>query len=177
MKKLIFSMCTAVMGLTIISSCGTSLKIPINRGKIDGDFTIQFTEKNAVVKPNQFFTLAELNIEPNKGQISKTTINSTNIKTALKIFKKQKIKNYAITITKPGYAKPYYGKIAFFNTNKINEADAVARYYEIDIANSYFASATRGRMAIIYEYSDLRIGIATTSKIPTWIVLISDEPF
>ncbi|MEI9954967.1 MAG: hypothetical protein WDM90_01310 [Ferruginibacter sp.] len=153
--------------------------MPIAKGKIDGDFTIQFTKTNKTINPTEFFTLDGLGISPNSGQISNKTVRSTDINSALKLFKKQKIKNYPITITKPGYSKPYYGKIAFFNTNKKSEADAVARYYEIDIAKSYFDNATRGRMAIVYEYSKLQVGLykAAASKIPTWIILMSDEPF
>ncbi len=54
----------------------------------------------------------------------------TEINAVAKMFKTNKVKNYPITITKPGYSKPYYGKIAFFKGSSNNEADAVTRYYE-----------------------------------------------
>jgi hypothetical protein len=160
-----------------ISSCGTVLKVPIERGKIDGDFTIQFTDKNITLRPNEFFKLSELGLIANGGEIKRKTVNSTDIKSALKLFKKQRIRNYPITIVNPHYKKPYYGKIAFFNTNKVNEAEAVSRYYEIDIDGSYFDNATRGRMAIVYEYSNVRASLVKDVKVPTWIILLSDEPF
>jgi hypothetical protein len=176
-SQLLFPFSLLLIGSILISSCGSSLKVPIERGKVTGDFTLQFVKKNVVLKQDQFFNLDEFGLLANGGQISKKYISATDINSAIKLFKKGKIKNYDIRITNPDYKKPYYAKIAFFNTNKNNAMDAVARYYEINIEDSYFESATRGRMALVYEYSDNKIGLVKSTKIPTWMIIMSDEPF
>ena len=119
MEKLKF-ICISFILITCFSNCGTNLKIPIDKGKINGNFTITLPGRNVTIKNNEFFRLSDLGLSANSGQVKKKTILATDIKSALKLFKKQKIKNYDIRISKDGFDRPYYGKIAFFNTTKIH---------------------------------------------------------
>ena len=181
MKQLRFvtSVFSTVVVVLSFMSCGMKLKIPIERGKIAGPFSIQFLKSGKAIKTNEFFSLDELGVKANGGKINKKIMLSTDIKSAMKLFRKQKIRNYDIVINNPAYSKPYYGKIAFFNTNKKNELEAVSRYYELDISSSYFSSATRGRVAIVYEYANVHAGLIKVGeglRVPTWIILLSDEP-
>lgn len=130
---------------------------------------------------NKYFTLSELGLEANSPAWNGKLTKITTIDYALKSFKKNKYVNYDVLIKNPNYPKPYYGKIAFVNTNKSNENAAVSRFREISIDQSYFADATRGRTAILYEYFQANgfsvSGTAFRAKIPTWILIMSDEPF
>lgn len=162
-------------------SCAGMIKVPINKNKIASDVKILFTAKNVEFKQNDAFNLSDLGLEANS-QIGggNWLKHFTDVNYSLKAFKKKQFINYDITIKSPKYPKPYYGKIAFFNTTEKNSVSAVARYREIAIADEYFASATRGRTAIMYEYAEQNFGGFVGSmvlKMPTWIILMSDEPF
>lgn len=166
--------------LALCGSCGYSLRVPIDKNKLVTNAVIEFKKPAFTVKGDDTFLLSEKGLESNKIPLNKDLARVTEIKYALKAFKKQKYINYDITITSPKYGKPYYGKIAFFNTNKNNEMEAVSRYREISIDDSYFSSATRGRVAIMYEYATINAGLVKMTsgiKVPTWIILMSDEPF
>ncbi len=176
-QQLFPTLLTLVIALTV-NSCGFTLKVPIDKNKLTSNVTIKFNQKDLTIKQNDVFLLSEKGFESNKIKQDNSLYKITEINYAIKQFKKNKYVNYDITITNPKYAKPYYGKIAFFNTNKNHEVSAVARYRELSIDDSYFASATRGRVAIMYEYSENNVSlIRGAAKVPTWIILMSDEPF
>lgn len=168
----------ATLFILLTTSCGYTLKVPIDKNKLVSNVTIKFNQKDLTLKQNDVFLLSEKGFESNKLKQSNELCKITEINHAIKQFKKNKYTNYDITINNSNYPKPYYGKIAFFNTNKNHEISAVARYRELSIDDSYFASATRGRVAIMYEYSENNISlIKGAAKVPTWIILMSDEPF
>jgi hypothetical protein len=166
----------AFWALVIFSfvACTPRLKMQIDRNKVASDVTIKVLDKNLTLKPNEFFTLSETGLEANGGPIDAQLLELTKIDVALKAFKKKKYVSYDVLINNAKYSKPYYGKIAFFNASKSNATSAVTRYREITIDNNYFESATRGRVAIMYEYA-LYNGFSAW-KTPTWVLLMSDEP-
>ncbi|HVT86756.1 MAG TPA: hypothetical protein VHD35_16240 [Chitinophagaceae bacterium] len=165
----------------LVNSCGVSLKVPIDKNKLSGNFTMEIPSKNIVIKNNEYFNLSALGLEANSPTWNGKLARITTINYAMKAFKKNKYTNYDVIIKNPDYPKPYYGKIAFFNTNKKNESAAVSRYREISIEPVYFSDATRGRTAILYEYFEATgmsaTGTVFKAKIPTWILIMSDEPF
>ena len=67
--------------------------------------------------------------------------------------------------------KKIYGKIAFFNAHEDYCITANNKYYELSISDEYFANSTRGRTSISYEFNG-----GDNAKVPTWIILMSDEP-
>lgn len=160
----------------LFSSCG-SLNVPIEKNKTENNTSITFTDKNLTVSAGEFFSLSEKGLISNtkKIMIASTADISKVITYMQKQFKKGRYISYNIKITNPRYPKPYYGKIAFFNTNKKNQLEAVSRYREIDISDSYFQSATRGRVALMYEYFKGKL-VQASVQVPTWIILMSDEP-
>jgi hypothetical protein len=163
---------------TILISCGLTFKLPIDKNKLVSNTVIKFTDKNFSISKDEIFLLSEKGLESNKIKQSMDLYNITNINWTLKKFKQNKYINYNITITNPKYPKPYFGKIAFFNTNGQNEMAAVSRYREISIDDNYFESSTRGRVAMMYEYTENNVSlIKGAAKVPTWIILMSDEPF
>jgi hypothetical protein len=166
------SIVSLALSAILFASCSPSLVVPIDKNKLITDCVIEFKDQNLTVKQNDVFLLSALGLKAN----SKVDANVTAIENAAISFKKGKVINYPITIKNSNYTKPYYGRIAFFNTSKNNEMAAVSRYREISVSNSYFDAATRGRIAIMYEYIDLNNGLGGNQKIPTWIIIMSDEP-
>ena len=160
----------------LFNSCG-SLNVPIEKNKTENNTSFTFSEQNFTVNAGDFFSLSEKGLRANtkKIMIASSADMSKVIIYMQKQFKKGNFIFYNITIKNPRYAKPYYGKIAFFNTNKKNQLEAVSRYREIEISDSYFQSATRGRVALMYEYFKSRL-VQTTVQVPTWVILMSDEP-
>lgn len=165
-------------------SCSGVINVPIEKNKVASDVKINFTTKNLEFKQNDLFNLSNNGLEANSsvsgGNGGNWLKHFTDVSYTVKAFKKKQFINYDVLITSPKYPKPYYGKIAFFNTTKKNSVSAVARYREISIADEYFSNATRGRTAIMYEYANFDfggIGKANELKMPTWILLMSDEPF
>ena len=58
--------------------------------------------------------------------------------------------------------------------------DAVSRYYNIGISEYYFTNATEGRIATVYEYAKKTQAAGfgfQQMNVPTWLILLSDEPF
>ena len=166
---------TAIASFFLSSCFGYALKIPINKNKLGSSFTMEFPAKSLTVKADEYFNLSDHGLEANSPGLNKKLLRLTTIDYAYKAFKKNKLKNYDVIIKNPRYAKPYYGKIAFINTSSKKESAAVSRFRDISIESSYFESATKGRTAIVYEYYE--VGGKTSVKIPTWILLMSDEPF
>ncbi|MFI5133257.1 MAG: hypothetical protein ACHQEB_02920 [Chitinophagales bacterium] len=181
MKRKVNYILSIAFTAILLSSCGVALKVPIDKNKLSGNFTMEIPSKNLVIKSNEYFNLAQSGLEANSPKWNAKLAKITTINYAMKAFKKNKYINYDVIIKNPNYPKPYYGKIAFLNTNKKNENSAVARYREISIDPSYFSSATNGRTAILYEYfqsTGMSItGTVIKAKIPTWILIMSDEPF
>lgn len=175
--KIIKSIFSAIL-LTLLFSCGATFNIPIDKNKLVTNSTIRFINKDFSLSKDDTFLLSERGLESNKVKQSQDLYNITDINWALKKFKQNKYVNYDIIINNPKYPKPYYGKIAFFNTNGHNEMSAVSRYREISIDDNYFVSSTRGRVAMMYEYTETNVSlIKGPAKVPTWIILMSDEPF
>ncbi len=173
-----FKSITIVSLSILLISCGATFNVPIDKNKLVSNTTIKFTNKNFSISKDEIFLLSEKSLESNKVKQSMDLYNITDINWALKAFKKNKYISYDITISNPKYPKPYYGKIAFFNTNGVNEMSAVSRYREISIDDNYFVSSTRGRVAMMYEYTETNVSlIKGAAKVPTWIILMSDEPF
>ncbi|MEE1944972.1 hypothetical protein VRU48_07635 [Pedobacter sp. KR3-3] len=162
-----------------INSFSQSAKVEIERNKLVSDITIKIENSGKELVKDKMFTLQEMGFEANSpGGFSAAKVSQmTEVATAMKMFKKDKVINYDIIIKNSRYPKPFYGKIAFFNVFRKSEMDAVARYREISIDESYFTSATRGRVAITYEYATLTGAFGKTAKWPTWIIMMSDEPF
>ncbi len=172
----------AILGLMLIAlvslSCN-ALKTPIDKNKVVSNVEIKFVSKNLTLNQNDIFNLSETGLLSNNLTFGNNGINwlqSLDINLILKGCKKGYYTNYDILIKSPKYSKPYYGKIAFFNVSNQGTESAVARYREISIDEQYFASATRGRTAIMYEYSEQKY-LNGTKRIPTWFILMSDEPF
>lgn len=168
----------SIIATFLICSCG-GMHVAIDKNKIEGNTTIKFNNKNLIITPNQFFTLSESGLEANskKVTIGNTAVMSKVITYFLKRCKNGNLTAYDIAINNSGYAKPYYGKIMFFNTNKKNQLEAVSRYREISIGSEYFESATRGRIAIVYEYFTRNLPLnGQSGQVPTWVILMSDEP-
>jgi hypothetical protein len=154
------------------------IKVDIDKNKLASNVVVKFVDKDITLKQDDVFYLSQVGLESNKIKLNHGSLKITEINYILKAFKNNNYVNYDITIKSPNYAKPYHGKIAFFNTSKNKEMDAVARYREITIDNTYFTSATRGRVAIMYEYSSTNLGLMNQNvKLPTWIIVMSDEPF
>lgn len=162
-----------------VNGYAQSAKVEIEKNKLISNIIIKIETSGKEIIKDKMFTLQEMGLEANKpGGISPSkVVQLTEINNAMKMFKKDKVLNYDIIIINNNYTRPFYGKIAFFNVFKKSEMDAVARYREISIDDNYFASATRGRIAITYEYSTLKGGFGQTAKWPTWIIMLSDEPF
>lgn len=158
---------------TFLMSC--ALKVPIDKNKVASDITIEFVSNKLIVKQGSNFLLSENGFKAN------TKVHYVNkgdaIQATLKKFKKEELINYDVIIRNPKLSKPYYGKIAFFNAHRIYDMNAVSRFREITIDAQYFQSATSGRIAIIYEYTQLSNGYGQKFNIPTWVLLMSDEPF
>ena len=137
---------------------------------------MEFTGKNFTVKNDEYFNLSDHGLESNSPGLNKKLLKITTIDYAYKAFKKNKLTNYNVILRNKSFTKPYYGKIAFINTSEKKESAAVSRFRDISIEASYFQSATKGRTAIVYEYYE--VGSNKNSvRIPTWILLMSDEPF
>jgi len=180
MKNKSYALILLFLGISLLSSCFSSMKIKvdIDKNKLVSNVIIKFVEKEITLKQDDIFYLSKLGLASNQIKLNTGILKITEISYILKAFKDKKYINYDVTIKSPKYQKPYYGKIAFFNTSKNKEMDAVARYRELSIEDSYFASATRGRVAIMYEYSSTAIGLLNPDvKVPTWIIVMSDEPF
>lgn len=158
---------------TLLTSC--ALKVPIDKNKLASDVTIEFTSNKLAVKQGEYFLLSENGFKANTKPFY---INKGDaIQTTLKKFKKGELENYDVIIKNSKYSKPYYGKIAFFNAHKMYDMSAVSRFREISIDSQYFQNATSGRIAILYEYAQVANGYGQKFNIPTWILLMSDEPF
>lgn len=179
--------------LISLLSCGTAkLTTVIDKGKIDDDVTIHLTEKNITLKPDQLFSLENLNLKAGNKALS-----SDNILDQYRHLSMKDYPHYNITIDKPGN-KTYHGIIAFFNA-PAGATDAVTRYYQLHIPESYFEKSSGGRIACVYEYSTKKTGRKLGSKItrgvlapvtlglsevgsrgkgtnPTWIIWLSDMP-
>lgn len=178
MKKLLFTCYLLFFTIAQIFA----QKIEIQSNKLISDINIKITNKNSTIllPKDVLFSLEEYGLKANNLKLSTVfkAISMTNVSGAMKEFKSGKINAYDIVITNPRFSKTYYGKIAFFNVLKANENDAVARYREISIDDSYFSSATNGRVAITYEYSAVRNGLTgNTTEVPTWVIMLSDVPF
>jgi hypothetical protein len=170
----------ALFIISILTSCGTSLKVPIDKNKLNSDVTIEFVNKKITIKSGETFSLSEQDFKANSLPIDQWINKFMDINYTLKKFKKGKFKNYDILITNPDYKKKYYGKIAFFNTNKVSEMAVVAKFRSITIDDDYFDRATEGRTAMMYEYSEANYNALvprSQGRVPTWILLMSDEPF
>ena len=170
---MLFSLCYTT------DSFSQSAKVEIEKNKLVSDIVIKIERTGKEIVKDKMFTLSEMGLEANKPGFSSAAkvVKMTEVNTAMKMFKKNEIINYDIIIKNDRYTKPFYGKIAFFNVLKRSEMEAVARYREISIDDAYFASATRGRVAITYEYTTLKGGFGQTAKWPTWVIMLSDEPF
>jgi hypothetical protein len=166
------------------NSCGglgIALNIPIDKNKVSG-MEMKFTDLNFSVKSEENFSLSEKALKANRLKIKAFSLQMTQlveVNYMIKSFKNNKYKNYNLEIYQEGNTKKYYGKIAFFNINKNNENSPVGKYRNINVENSFFSNATNGRTAIIYEYfkDELIASEKLNLKIPTWVLLISDEPF
>lgn len=175
MKRIIMSL---VMLLLSLTSYGQSAKVAIERNKLVSNIIIKIENTGKEIVKDKMFTLEEMGLEANSpgGFSAAKVAQMTEVNTAMKMFKKDKVVNYDIVIKNDKYPKPFYGKIAFFNVFRRSEMDAVARYREISVDDTYFANATRGRVAITYEYATLTGAFGRTAKWPTWIIMLSDEP-
>jgi hypothetical protein len=175
MKNLSRQLFIIVLGNLFCFQIASAQGKQIDRGKINGPFTIEFVNEKIKINPDEFFKLSELKLVEN--EYDNKYIRLTQIKWALEAFNKGKIKAYDILIKNTNIAKPFYAKIAFFNATENTVTSAVARYYEISIDQKYFENATRGRIATVFEYSEKKAALATYSKFKiTWIIYMSDEP-
>lgn len=157
----------------LLASC--ALHVPIDKNKVANNVTIEFPINKLKVSEGSSFSLSENSLKANTKIVY---VNKPDaIQSTLKKFKKKELINYDVTIKNPKYDKTYYGKIAFFNAHKIYDMSAVSRFREIGIEERYFQNATSGRIAILYEYAQLSNGYGKKFNIPTWILLMSDEPF
>lgn len=183
MKKInLFSMSLSLLTLFFVSCVG--LKVPINKNKVVSNVEIEFVSKNLKLKQNDVFNLSDNQLIANSslsGGNGGNWMKKLDVNYMLKACKSGSFINYDILIKSPKYSKPYYGKIAFFNVNGKESETAVARYREITIDDTYFASATRGRTALMYEYAEHDFGGGFMGsldlRVPTWFILMSDEPF
>lgn len=178
MKKVKIASISFVLLALITVSC-TVLKTPIDKNKIVSNVTIQFVSKKLTFNQNDVFNLSDTGLTSNKlttGNQGIYWLQSLDINLILKGCKKGYYTTYDILIKSPEYSKPYYGKIAFFDVSDQGTETAVARYREISVDEEYFESATRGRTAIMYEYAEQKY-LNGTKRIPTWFILMSDEPF
>lgn len=178
MKKVKLVNISFVLLAFVTVSC-TVLKTPIDRNKIVSNVEIQFVSKKLTFNQNDVFNLSDTGLLSNKlttGNQGIYWLQSLDINLILKGCKKGYYTTYDILIKSPKYSKPYYGKIAFFDASNQATESAVARYREISIDEQYFASATRGRTAFMYEYAEQKY-LNGTKRIPTWFILMSDEPF
>jgi hypothetical protein len=186
-KHLLFS----ISVLCLVGCTSSRLPVVIEKGKIQDDVTINFTQQKISIKPDEFFTLSELGLRAgetawqwSKEQTIDQYKSFDNPRSGLgKIYPV-----YNITIKKPGYSNPYYGKILFLNASEASNTEAVARYYEIQIPNQYFENAKGGRIACVYEFSNRAsttslkapgrriVKIAGAGFSPTWIIWLSDTP-
>ena len=179
MKTLKLFSSTLFTALLLFTSC-VGLKVPVNKNKLVSNVEIEFVSKNLKLKQNDIFNLSDNQLLANSslgGGNGGNWLKKMDVNYILKACKSGTFKNYDILIKSPKYSKPYYGKIAFFNVNGKESETAVARYREIAIDDTYFASATRGRTALMYEYSEHDFGIHGDLRVPTWFILMSDEPF
>ncbi len=173
---------TCMLVCLIFNSCGLMIKlnVPIEKNKLVGNSTFEFTKQNITVNPDEVFLLSKMGLKANGLVLSNEWVTEViKIPYATKQFKKGKFINYDVLITNPAYPKKYYGKIAFFNTFKKAEGSLVTKSREISIDEMYFDAATNGRTAIMYEYSVDNTNPLfpnATSKTPTWVLLMSDEP-
>ncbi|MEI9954966.1 MAG: hypothetical protein WDM90_01305 [Ferruginibacter sp.] len=81
MKSSLFKLYLAFLSILLVSCFGTKLSVPIEKGKIDGDFSLSLTDKNIIIKPNEFFKLSDLNLKANGGghmPIGETSKNYRN---------------------------------------------------------------------------------------------------
>lgn len=179
MKKInLSSLSLSLLTLFFVSCVG--IKVPINKNKVVSNVEIKFVSKNLKLKQNDVFNLSDYEIKANSslgGGNGGNWLKKLDVNYILKACKTDKFINYDILIKSPKYSKPYYGKIAFFNVNNKESAAAVARYREIAIDDSYFTAATRGRTALMYEYAEHGFGMLGDLRVPTWFILMSDEPF
>lgn len=178
MKKVKLASISLVLLALATVSC-TVLKTPINKNKVVSNVEIEFVSKNLKLKQNDVFNLSDTGLVSNKlttGNQGIYWLQSLDINLILKGCKKGYYTTYDILIKSPKYSKPYYGKIAFFDVSNQGTETAVARYRELSVDEQYFASATRGRTALMYEYAEQKY-LNGTKRIPTWFILMSDEPF
>lgn len=160
----------------LLSSCGLSYNVMINKNKLS-DFEMKFTNQGFTIRDGETFLLSDKNLKSNNITSMVNVRGITDINFMLKKYKKNKLTNYPVEITQSSTGKKFYGRLGFFNTSKKHENEAVSKYREISVGSEYFASATNGRTAIIYEYFVEGNAISiVTAKIPTWVLLLSDEP-
>lgn len=180
MKKVKLASISMLTSTLFFVAC-VGLKVPINKNKVVSNVEIEFVSKNLKLKQNDVFNLSDNAIIANSslgGGNGGNWMKSLDVNYMLKACKKGNFINYDILIKSPNYSKPYYGKIAFFNVNGNESEAAVARYREISIDESYFSAATRGRTALMYEYAEHNFGLGHGDlRVPTWFILMSDEPF
>src|ERR1700748_93570 len=99
----------AIIGLSVLllASCASSrLPVVIEKGKIQDDFTINFTQQNMSIKPDEFFTLSQLGIKAGEKawQWSKEeTIDQYKTFDNPRSSLGKSYPVYNITIKKPGY--------------------------------------------------------------------------
>lgn len=169
----------SLLTTSLLFTACIGLKIPIDKNKLVSNVEIEFVSKNLKLKQNDVFNLSETGLKSTIltfGSNSLYTLQKLDIGAIIKGCKNGNYTNYDILIKSPNYSKPYYGKIAFFNVSGQGSETAVSRYREISVDEKYFASATRGRTAIMYEYAEQKY-LNGTMKNPTWFILMSDEPF
>lgn len=183
MKTLKLFCAMACISILSVVSC-VGLRQPINKNKLVSDVEIKFVATNLQVKQNDVFNLSDAKLEANSsltGGNGGNWLKKLDVNYILKACKANKFINYDILIKSPKYEKAYYGKIAFFNVNNKESEAAVARYREITIDDRYLAAATRGRTALMYEYASHDFGGGFMGKmdlrVPTWFIVMSDEPF
>jgi len=175
MKKQISIICLllVIFSFGFFKSDAQNLSVPIDKGVIAGNFSIQFVElNNVILKPNEPFSLSTLGISASHTGLV-TDKDVTTYKNRLKTLGKHKDGCfYKVQITRPGDPVVYYGIMCFFGiTAKKAKTEAVARSYQINIPDDHFDNCKGGNVARDYEYWTYIMGI----EVPTWLLLFSDS--
>lgn len=147
----------------------------IGRGRIDDAVNITIksefvkgkntnTFDNLVLKPNKFFSLAELGLRAN------TPTNDVVLTTTGYKWKGFNLITYDVTIEDEKSGKTYYGRLAFFDAIKKAASNPVTSFYKIQISDRLY-EAVDGGVIYAYEYYNTPNGRAAT-----WILWVSDIP-
>lgn len=179
-----FTLLMFLLSTVVKTAFAQGFEVPIEKGIITGDFAITFIDKNITIKPNQYFNLAELGFKANNYPPNENGVDSKEYRRTLNGQKKGAFRMYnlyKIKINRTTDTTSYFGTLCFWNTRKQSKDEAVCKYYQISIPESYFESARDGQVSKSYEWYPLRgFGIAVKEIDPgnhllTWLIFLSDS--